>query len=96
LLFDAGEVPESQRAKSSIKHEVEKFNDVFKHLILESCDNAFTSKSRQDNDQNKNINDSSSVYLRSDDLISKKQVEKQCFLSTSSTSLIDLEAKYDF
>jgi hypothetical protein len=95
LLFDAEEVSESQRTRSSIKHEVEKSNDIFEHLTLEDCDNAFTSEPRQGDDQDKNINDSSSVHLRSDDSISKKQVEKQCSLSTSSTSLADSEAEYD-
>lgn len=63
LLFDVEEILESQRTKSNIKYEVEKFNDVFKHFILEDCDNVFTSKSRQNNDQSKNINNSNNVIL---------------------------------
>ncbi len=95
LLFDAEEVSELQRARSSVEHEVERSDNVFEHFTLEDYDNAFTSKSRQDEDQIENIVDSSSVHLRSDDLTSNEQVEKQYSLSTSSTSVIDSETEYN-
>jgi len=95
LLFDAEEVSELQRARSSVEHEVERSDDVFKHFTLEDYDNAFTSKSRQDEDQIENIVDSSSVHLRSDDSTSNEQVEKQYSLSTSLTFVTDSETEYD-
>lgn len=95
LLFDAEEVSELQRARSSVEHEVERSDDVFEHFTLEDYDNAFTSKSRQDEDQIENIVDSSSVHLRSDDSTSNEQVEKQYSLSTSLTFVTDSETEYD-
>lgn len=50
LLFDAKEVLKSQRARLSIEHEVERSNDISKHLILKVYDNVFTSKFKQDKD----------------------------------------------
>jgi len=59
-------------------------------LLRKDCDNSFTSK-----DKIRNIDNNSNVNSRSDDLTSKKQVEKQCFINTLSTSMANLEVKYD-
>ena len=95
LLFGAGEVPESQRAGSSIEHGVGRSDGAFEHPTLEGCDNASTSGPRQGGDQGGDIADSSSVHPRSDGSTSNEQVGKQCFLSTPPTSVADSEAGYD-
>jgi len=94
-LFDVGEVLESQRARSNIEQEIGRFNDAFEHFTLKDCDNAFTSKSRQDEDQVKNIDDSNNVYLKSDNSTSNEQVGKQCFLNTPLNFVTNSKAKYN-
>jgi len=63
LIFGAEEVSKSQRAESSIKHKIEKSDNVFEYSTKKDCNNAFTSGDR---DRDNNIDDSSDVYFRSD------------------------------
>lgn len=58
----------SQRAKLSIKHEIKRFNNVFKHLIKKNNDKIFTFENE---DKDDNINDNNDIYFRSDDSIFK-------------------------
>lgn len=95
LLFDAGEVPESQRAGSSIEHGVGRSDGTSKHPTLEVYNTASTSGPRQGGDQGGDIDDSSSVHPRNDGSTSNGQVGKQCSLSTPPTSVAGSEAGYD-
>ena len=88
LLFGTGEeVPESQRAGSSIEHGVGRSSSAFEHPTLEDCDNTSTSGPKQSGDQGRDINSSSSVHSRSDGSTSYEQVGKQCSAQKLGTTL---------
>ena len=95
LLFGAGEVQESQRARLSVEHGIGRSDRTFEHPTQNDCDNTSTSGPRQGGDRGGDIDDSSSVHPRSDSSTSEEQGGEHCSLSTPSTSVAGSEARYD-
>ncbi len=74
------------------KHRIRKSNKVFKYFAKSNCNSALTFKSRRYKNDYKNLDNFNNIYIN-DNATFEKQCKTQSSISTSSTSMIDLEAK---